>query len=157
MKILIFSIIFVFQILILILIGFSYQIFYELFNISFWLEKGFLIACIGYCICGISLHFFNRKFINMKAWQFLIIILSSYIFIIFLFVLCLGSVEIGPIKIPSTKFDSLTLRFWAFIFHAKGDPMRVVGLGFITIPALFIFTPLSFYIMDFIFKRISKN
>jgi hypothetical protein len=30
--------------------------------------------------------------------------------------------------------------------------MRVIGLGFITIPALLIFTPFSFCIMDTVFK-----
>lgn len=134
------------------LIGLFYQIFYEAFNISLELGKIFLIACLGYCACGVLLYFLKRNFINIKNLQFVILILSSSIFIIFLFLLCLGSVEIGPIKIYSTKFTSVILQVWTYVFFAKDDPMRVIGLGFITIPALLIFTPFSFCIMDTVFK-----
>jgi hypothetical protein len=44
----------------------------------------------------------------------------------------------------------LVLRFWVFVFIAKNDPMLVIELGFESIPALLLFTPLSFYVTNLV-------
>jgi len=131
--------IFFIQNLVMFLIGCLYELSYNFFNIDFWVTYTFLIAIVGYIICGILLYFLNKKYFHIKLRFVIILILISSMIITTSFLICLGT-----IRIPFENFESLLLHFWVIIFCASGDPMRIIGLGLHCIPGLILFTPLSF-------------
>ena len=138
----IFFIIFIFQSFSLLLTGFFYKLLYELCYNNFLDLFTFLMACFCPMVVGIALNYINKKFFHYELKNIFIHILLSSIIIILSFCMC-----IGLIKLPEI-FDSVFLYFWVYLFSAKGDPMRVIGLGLTCIPTLIIIMPIIFFFFN---------
>ena len=120
------------------LTGLSYKLLYELGYNNFLALCTFLIACFVPIVFGMVLDYINKKLFHYKLQNIFICILLSSIIITLSFCICVGLIEIPEI------FDSAFLYFWVYLFSAKGDPMRIIGLGVICILTFIIITPISF-------------
>lgn len=130
------------------IIGCFYNLTYQLFIVDFWIKNTFLVAIGGYIICGIIFYFINKKFFHMELkFIIMLMLISSMIIIMSLLI------SLGIIKINFENFESFLLHFWVFIFSARYDPMRIIGLGLQSIAGLVLFFPLSFWLSQFLFRK----
>lgn len=99
-----------------------------------------------YSIIGILIFLLNVKVFHFKLCLFLLF--NSIIFVCscsLFFLMCKAS------EISYLLSDFLEI-FWIFIFRAEQDPLSIIVIGILNIPAYYICSVISYIILNFIKK-----
>ena len=99
-----------------------------------------------YSIIGILIFLLNVKVFHFKLCLFLLF--NSIIFVCscgLFFLMCKAS------EISYLLSDFLET-FWIFIFRAEQDPLSIIVIGILNIPAYYICSVISYIILNFIKK-----